>query len=150
MEAVMAAKKKKKEKNLVSQLQDGVVDGSKDIWLAGLGALATVEEEGSKVFDNLVNKGKERESKGKKQIEGALDNLKKKREEVSTTFEGSISTLEEQLSSVFERFGVPSKKEMESLASKVDTLNKNVQALAQKMDKQEKEKSENKEKSSSK
>lgn len=144
----MAAKKKKKEKNVVSQLQDGVVDGSKDIWLAGLGALATVEEEGSKVFDNLVSKGKERESKGKKQIEGAIDNLKKKREDVSSTFEGSISTLEEQLSSVFERFGVPSKKEMESLASKVDTLNKNVQALAQKMDKQEKEKSEDKGKSS--
>ena len=143
----MATKKKKQEKNLVSELQDGVVEGSRDIWLAGLGALATVEEEGNKVFDGLVDKGKERESKGKKQIEGAIDNLKKKREDVSSTFEGGISNLEKQLSSVFERFGVPSKKEMESLASKVDTLNKNVQALAKKMDKQEKEDSKSKSKS---
>jgi len=139
----MATKKKtkKKEKKLISQLQDGVVEGSRDIWLAGLGALATVEEEGSKVFENLVTRGKERESKGKEKIEGALEKLNERRNKVSETFEDSVSVFEDKLNDVLERFGVPSRKEMESLSERVETLNKSVENLAKKLDEQKDAKS---------
>ena len=35
------------------------------IWLAGLGALSAAEEEGSKLFHMLVDRGTEYEAKGK-------------------------------------------------------------------------------------
>ena len=50
--------KSKKNGSMVTQIQDDVVERSRDIWFAGLGAFATIEEEGSKFFNNLVEKGK--------------------------------------------------------------------------------------------
>ena len=46
------------------------------IWLAGLGALATAEEEGGKLFSTLVSKGKQYESTIKKPVDRAATRVK--------------------------------------------------------------------------
>ena len=41
-----------------NQLAAAVKDSAQQIWLAGLGAFAKAQEEGSKVFENLVKEGR--------------------------------------------------------------------------------------------
>ena len=47
----MTAKKKTKE------LQNDIMESAHKVWLAGLGAVAMAEQEGSKFFSGLVEKG---------------------------------------------------------------------------------------------
>jgi polyhydroxyalkanoate synthesis regulator phasin len=96
-----------------------MVGVGRDIWLAGLGALAVVGEEGSQLFDRLVESGEELETRGK--------------EEIGTRRADVAKALEEQVYdpvlSAFRRFGVPTRSEMERLTAKVDTLTRKVDAL---------------------
>ena len=45
------------EKNTAPDLSGTVKESAQQIWLAGLGAFAKAQEEGSKVFDTLVKEG---------------------------------------------------------------------------------------------
>ena len=49
-------------------IQERVTRRGRDVWLASLGALATVENEGTKAFQSLVERGKSLESAGRKQL----------------------------------------------------------------------------------
>jgi polyhydroxyalkanoate synthesis regulator phasin len=49
-----------------------VKDNAQHIWLAGLGALATAGEEGSRVFEELVEKGAKLEKTGRARLEKVL------------------------------------------------------------------------------
>ena len=40
------------------QFQEGITETGRDVWYAGLGVLSTVEEEGSKLFNKFVDKGR--------------------------------------------------------------------------------------------
>lgn len=128
----------KKDGSMIGQFQDDVIERSKDIWLAGLGAFATVEEEGSKLFNNLVEKGKEREDKGKKQLDKVYKEVeegrKDIREEVSERVEKAMKTLEEKFEGVLDRMGIPTSKEVHDLIEKVDKLSDRVATLSKKME----------------
>ena len=51
------------------QLTSVILESANQIWLAGLGAFARAQEEGTKVFDTLVEAGKEIENTGKRVAE---------------------------------------------------------------------------------
>ena len=53
-----------------------VMESAHKVWLAGLGAVAVAEQEGSKFFKNLVKKGEKYESKRKAQVDKAVDRVK--------------------------------------------------------------------------
>ena len=111
------------------EVQQDVMDNAHKIWLAGLGALAVAEQEGSKFFKNLMEKGEDIESKGKDQIEkarGAVTGVKTVAESYWDTFG---QTLDEKLSTVIHRLGVPTKNEIDTLNKKVDALNKAIKSL---------------------
>jgi poly(hydroxyalkanoate) granule-associated protein len=55
------------------QLTSMILESANQIWLAGLGAFARAQEEGTKVFDTLVEAGKEIESTGKRVAEEKVD-----------------------------------------------------------------------------
>ena len=57
-------------------LQDDLKDTAHRIWLAGLGALAAAEEEGSKLFSRLVDRGRDVESRGKVEVDKVVDRAK--------------------------------------------------------------------------
>lgn len=111
------------------EVQQDVMENAHKIWLAGLGALAVAEEEGSKFFKGLMEKGEDMEAKGKDQIEkarGAVTGVKTVAESYWDTFG---QTLDEKLSTVIHRLGVPTKKEIDALNKKVDALNKAIKGL---------------------
>lgn len=124
---------KQKPAELPKELKDSV----NKVWLAGLGALAMAEEEGSKLFKSLVKKGEEYEVKGKAEIGKELGKLKeivvevrgkagKALEEVS----GKVGDkLDDQVSAALARLGVPSKDEIATLTARVEELTTLVEKL---------------------
>ena len=54
-----------------------VKESASKVWLAGLGAVAMAEEEGGKLFQGLVAKGKEFEEEGRERIEQAMERVEK-------------------------------------------------------------------------
>ena len=63
-----------RKKSTAAEMKAEIKANASKVWLAGLGALATAEEEGGKLFRGLVKKGETYEKKGKAQ----LDALKEK------------------------------------------------------------------------
>ncbi len=130
--------KTKKNGSMVNQIQEDVVERSRDIWFAGLGAFATIEEEGTKFFNNLVEKGKEREEKGKKRLEGISKDIEDKRDDLrkewNSRMEDTLKMLEEKFEGVLDRMGIPTRKEVQELINKVDKLSDRVSTLSKKME----------------
>ena len=112
----MTAKKKTK------QVQTEIVENAHQIWLAGLGAVATAQEEGGKLFKSLVEKGENFEKLGKDKVDqakGAVSGVKVVAESYWETFE---RTLDEKVTAVIHRIGVPTKDEIDILTERVEIL----------------------------
>ena len=114
-------------------LQEELTRRGRDVWLAGLGALATVEEEGSKAFNTLVERGKDYESKGRKQIESAISQASKQRDEaiseVEDASEGARQYIFNTVDRALDRFGVATRSELDKLEGQVGRLTQKVDAL---------------------
>jgi poly(hydroxyalkanoate) granule-associated protein len=119
----MIAKKK------TQKVQHEIVDNAHQIWLAGLGAVATAQEEGGKLFKNLVEKGEDFEKAGKDRVEqakGAVTGVKVVAESYWETFE---RTLDDKVTAVIHRIGVPTKDEIDTLTERVETLTAAIEKL---------------------
>ena len=80
------------------------------------------EEEGGKVFRTLVEPGESIEVRGREQMEkarGAVSGVKVVAESYLETFE---RTLDDKVSGVISRLGVPTKNEIDALSGKVEEL----------------------------
>lgn len=106
------------------------------IWLAGLGALATAEEEGSKLFTALVSKGKQYESSVKKPVDQAATQVKKRVKEVRGRADKTVKKIErafdEQVDAALHRVGVPTRKEIAQLNRKVQRLTEAIEGKSRK------------------
>lgn len=103
--------------------RDGPVEtlqGSvEQVWLAGLGALALTEEEGSKFFHSLVKKGEVVEKKSKARIDDVVDAAKK----VPATTIGTIERrTDETFQQVMKRLGIPTRKDIDLLTRRIEKL----------------------------
>ena len=105
------------------------------IWLAGLGAFATAEEEGGKLFQSLVTRGKKYERTIKKPVDQAASNLtdsvkgtvKDVRGRAGKTMKKIEKTFDEQVDAALHRVGVPTRKEIATLTRKVDRLTRSLE-----------------------
>ncbi|HEU4453176.1 MAG TPA: phasin family protein [Longimicrobium sp.] len=84
----------------------------RDVWRAGLGALAMVGEEGTHLFDRLVASGEELEERGKKEV-GA------RRKELSNALDDQLV---DPVFSALKRFGVAGRAELDDIAARVEQL----------------------------
>lgn len=133
----MAEQNGKKEFRL-GDLPGELTRRGREVWLAGLGALAAVEEEGSKWFNDLVQRGEKMEEEGKKQLGEAASDVSERQEQATKTVEKSmkdtVGMVEETVSRtvrrVMERLDVPAREEVRSLSVKVDELTRKVDRLA--------------------
>ena len=118
----MAKKKAKK-----GQLRES----AEQVWLAGLGALATAEEEGGKAFKTLVNKG-ERYQKSikkpvgdaKKKVEGTV---KEVRGRAGKTWKKVEHAFDNQVTMALHRLGVPTRNEIADLTRRVEKLTRKLE-----------------------
>lgn len=112
------------------------------IWLAGLGALAVTEEEGSKLFKNLVQQGeryepqvKQKLKEAKKSADEAGARAKKVADETAERAKRAAEGAWEQLGGAFDdklakalhRIGVPTRDEINALSRRIEELTRAVE-----------------------
>jgi poly(hydroxyalkanoate) granule-associated protein len=105
---------------------DRLTGNTRDIWLAGLGALAAVGDRGERFFHALVEHGRVLESASrsgvsttKETLESGSQTLKEQARRVASTGE---EYLREVTSSIRGRLDLPTREEFDELRRKVDQL----------------------------
>jgi poly(hydroxyalkanoate) granule-associated protein len=120
---------KKVAKKRAKELQQDMVESAHKIWLAGLGAMAVAEEEGSKLFRTFVDKGHDVEGRGKEKVEQAKGTVAGVKTVAESYWETLERTVDDQMTAVIHRIGVPTKSEIEDLTKKVEDLTQSVEKL---------------------
>ena len=110
-----------------------VKDSAHKIWLAGLGAVAVAEEEGSKFFKSLVKKGEKFEDRRRKQVDEVVDKVKDGvedvRDEVESRWQRFGDSFDSKVGAAIERLGVPSREEIHKLTQRVEDLTKKLDSV---------------------
>ncbi|MDM0114702.1 phasin family protein [Variovorax sp. J22R133] len=109
---------------------DRIKDSAQQIWLAGLGAFAKMQEEGSKAFEALVKDGTGVQKKTQQAAEETLAQAQARMagfaSEFSTKAAGGWGKLEnifeERVARALEKLGMPSAKDLTALQARVDAL----------------------------
>jgi len=124
--------------------QDEVRESAHKIWLAGLGALAVAEQEGSKLFSELVQQGERYEEQTKQRtrdaVEGAQgvasDAAERARKVADSARQaaqelwGKAGTgVDESVARVLQKVGVPTRDEIAALSRRVEELTRAVERL---------------------
>ncbi|HEU4561885.1 MAG TPA: phasin family protein [Longimicrobium sp.] len=123
---------------LPKEIAEGVSTRGREVWLAGLGALATVEEQGSALYDSLVKQGAQLvergetvEQRGKVKIDELKDDVTARREAVVEKVE---STVVDPVVEALRKLGVPTRGEVQTLGTQVESLTERVNLLIAKLE----------------
>ena len=114
-----------------------VKDSAQQIWLAGLGAFAKAQEEGSKVFEALVKDGIGMQTKSQAMAEEKLVEAASKMtsmaqgitERATGQWDKLENIFEDRVAKALQRLGVPSAQDVAVLTARVEELSKLVQTL---------------------
>jgi len=114
-----------------------VMDSAQQIWLAGLGAFAKAQEEGSKLFEALVKEGTALDAKTRKFTEARVNEargnvestLGQVRERSQETWDKLEKVFEDRVSRALNRLGVPGRDEVHKLTTRVEELSREVRKL---------------------
>ena len=132
-----------------NQLVSTVKDSAQQIWLAGLGAFAKAQEEGSKVFDALVKEGEAMHKKTRKLAEekinatvaemtGRAERLgapvqafaAKAQSQATAGWDKLEQVFEDRVARALNGLGVPTNKDIQALTKRVEELTASVNTLA--------------------
>lgn len=115
------------------RIQEEITERSREIWLAGLGIFSTIEKEGSKLFQDFVDrgeglreKGKELEKEGESFIQGFREDVAERTNAVAKTIEGNFL-------GAINSLGFSKSDDVEELSKKVEKLTAKVDKLARKI-----------------
>jgi len=121
-----------------------VQESAQQIWLAGLGAFAKAQEEGSKVFQGLVKEGLDLQRQTKAAAEEKLAEASAKLRSMAEASNLSVSNLsakaaqpwdkletifEERVAKALKHLGAPSAQEFDALKKELAALKRKVAAL---------------------
>lgn len=109
-----------------------ILESANQIWLAGLGAFAKAQGEGAKVFDTLVEAGKQVEDKSRKSAEEKVMAVSSKATE---TWDKLEQVFQDRVARALNALGVPSNKDLSDLNKRIEELNKSVNELLKKQTK---------------
>lgn len=120
-----------------SELAKTVRDSAQQIWLAGLGAWGKTRAEGVKVFNALVQEGRGIEVHTRKLAGAQVGMVTNKVSKAASGAQARATATWDKLEHVFEqrvaralhRLGVPTSKEIEVLARRVEALTASVEKL---------------------
>ena len=104
-----------------------LIGSTHQIWLAGLGAVAITEREGSKFFEALVEEGEKQEAILKKSAREKIENIKDKATDQWNKLE---EVFQKRVSRALNRLGVPSKNDIQLLYKRIEELRESIDELA--------------------
>lgn len=116
--------------NSDNKASDRIKDSAQQIWLAGLGAFAKMQQEGSKAFEALVKDGAGMQKKTQQAAEETLAQAQTRMagfaSEFGTKAAGQWGKLEnifeERVARALEKLGVPSAADVAALQARIDAL----------------------------
>ncbi|MBV1775661.1 phasin family protein [Burkholderiaceae bacterium DAT-1] len=109
-----------------NQLTSTIKDSAQQIWLAGLGAFAKAQLEGTKVFDALVKEGETIQKKTRKVADEKIADVTGKAVDTWDKLEG---VFEARVQRALSSLGVPSRKDIDVLSKRVAELSALVERL---------------------
>lgn len=109
-----------------------------NIWLAGLGAFAKAQAEGTKAFEALVNEGVALQRKTHAMAQERISEATQQMEELAARASNVATDRWDKLEGIFEqrvaralaRLGIPSAADLESLSERLDTLERAMRSAA--------------------
>jgi poly(hydroxyalkanoate) granule-associated protein len=113
-----------------AQLASSVKDSAQQIWLAGLGAFSKAQAEGGKVFETLVKDGmglqRKTQAAAEEKISEATSKMTTMANGITAKATGQWDKLEnifeERVAKALSKMGMPTAKEVQALAKRVDEL----------------------------
>ena len=113
-----------------AQLAQSVKDSAQQIWLAGLGAFSKAQAEGGKVFETLVKDGvglqRKTQAAAEEKIAEATSKMTHMASDITAKATGQWDKLEtifeERVAKALHKMGMPTAKEVQALAKRVDEL----------------------------
>jgi poly(hydroxyalkanoate) granule-associated protein len=102
-----------------------LVDAAQKMWLAGLGVVTLAQEEGGKLFETLIDAGKQVE-KAMPSASVAIKGAAEGAEQVWAKFQELIDA---QITAALHRLGVPTKDEIDRLTQRIEQLTESIEAL---------------------
>jgi poly(hydroxyalkanoate) granule-associated protein len=132
----MVMLKKAREARDAAESQGGnaqaksVLESSRQIWLAGLGAFSRAQAEGMKVFDTLVRQGEAVETKTRQAAaetataarHAARSTARDVQQMAGGTWDKLEKVFEDRVARALSRLGVHTQADVERLAARVDAL----------------------------
>ena len=114
-----------------------VRESAHQIWLAGLGAYAKTQEEGTKVFNALVKEGEALQKRTGQAAGARVGEMTRAAGKLASEAQSRATQTWDRLEQVFEqrveralnRLGVPSKKDIDHLARRVEQLTSAIEAI---------------------
>ena len=114
-----------------------IVESAQHIWLAGLGAFAKAQDEGTRLFEALVREGVALEQKTRKLTSGKADDARNAveaavgqvKERSQETWDKLEKVFESRVSRALGRLGVPGSQELKTLVERVEELSREVHKL---------------------
>ncbi len=118
-------------------ISQAVLDSSRQIWLAGLGAFSRAQEEGAKVFETLVKQGEAVESKTRRAAAdtaaaasgAARTSFAEVQKNVGGTWDKLEQVFEDRVARALSKLGVSTQSDVKHLAQRVDALSATVNDL---------------------
>jgi poly(hydroxyalkanoate) granule-associated protein len=115
--------------NQVKKQFDDVTESAHQLFLAGLGAAALAEQEGSKLFGQLVTRGRKVEAEGRKRLDKGKKQLTEATKRAGKAVGKLQGELDSRLSKVVQRLGIPNQDQIRLLTERVAELTRKVEGL---------------------
>lgn len=144
-------KKKVQRRSTASKLATPVAESARDVWLAGLGAFKIAQEEsgkvleqGSRLFDRLVEEGGKLENRTRGDIEGAVADMRGEiesrmsgvkqrtdavKKQAADNWDKLEKIFEERVARALASLGIPSRDDINRLSARVQELAQQVREL---------------------
>ena len=102
---------------------DRLTGVGRNLWLAGVGAVAEVSEAGMQTFERLVERGKPVEEKQKKMVQAVTERADRTVREAGKLLQ---DTVEYESRGMLKRLNVMTREDVKVLSSRIHTLSKKV------------------------
>lgn len=116
----------KRETEAENGMRKLLFEGTRKVFLAGLGAVMLAQDELTDLAESLVERGETSQEKGRRRVEDFVTDRKKYAEKVAQQAE---KRLDERFERLLHRMNVPTRSEIKSLNANISRLSKKVDAL---------------------
>jgi len=109
-------------KEVVEEKRSSLLDATRKVLLASIGAVALAQDEVEDFVNRLIERGEIAEKDGRKLVRDVMDKRKKQAKETEKDLEG-------RMEGMLERMGIPTKSDIDALGRKIAALSKKVDEL---------------------